>query len=90
MAHTGKRYTPEEMAIILEEAGADDAKVGEVLRRYGMAAKTYYRWKARLGSATVSETSRIHHLEAENLRLERIVADQTLNIQMLEKLKGKG
>ena len=89
MANTGKRYTQEEMATILKEAGAGNARVGEVLRRYGVASKTYYRWKARLGSVVMSEVGRIHLLEAENLRLKRIVADQTLNIQMLKELVGK-
>jgi putative transposase len=89
MTNTGRRYTQEEIAAILKEAGAHDAKVSEVLRRYGVAAKTYYRWKARRGSVMVSEVSRIRHLEAENLQLKRIVADQTLNIQILKDLMGK-
>jgi putative transposase len=89
MGNTGRRYSTQEITAILKEAGAGEAKVGEVLRRHGIAAKTYYRWKARLGDMVVSEMSRIRYLEAENLRLKRIVADLSLNVQMLKELLGK-
>src|SRR5438093_873572 len=85
MGTTGKRYTQAEMVAILREAAGGDVKVAEVLRRHGVAPKTYYRWKSRLGF-TVNGVGRARNLEAENLRLKRIVADQSLNIQVLQDL----
>jgi len=60
-----------------------------VLRRHGVAAKTYYRWRSRIGAMVVSEVPRIRCLESENIRLKRIVADQSLNIQVLKELLGR-
>lgn len=89
MGHTGKRYTEEQIISILKETSAAGAQVGEVLRRHGVAAKTYYRWKAKFGGMEVSDARRLKQLEAENRRLKAIVADQTLNIQALKELLGK-
>ncbi len=89
MGRTGKRYTEEQIISILKEAGSAGAKVGEVLRRHGVMGKTYYRWKAKFGGMDVSDARRLKQLEAENRRLKAIVADQTLNIQVLKELLGK-
>jgi putative transposase len=88
MAGTGKRYTEEQIIAILKEAEAAPT-VGEVIRRHGLAPKTYYRWKAKYAGMDVSDAKRLKSLEDENRRLKRIVADQTLNIQVLKELLGK-
>lgn len=90
MGNTGKRYSDTQIIAILKEAEAEGAKVGEVLRRHGVPAKTYYRWKAKLGGMELSDAKRLRELEDENRRLKRIVADQSLNIQVLKDLLGKG
>jgi putative transposase len=89
MGNTGKRYSEEQIILILKEAEADGSKVGEVLRRHGIPGHTYYRWKAKFGGMEVSDARRLKQLEEENRRLKRIVADQTLNIQVLKELLGK-
>ena len=88
MAGRGKRYTEEQIIAILKEADAAPT-VAEVLRRHGVAAHTYYRWKSKFSGMDVSEARRLKALEDENRRLKRIVADQTLNIQVLKELLGK-
>jgi putative transposase len=88
MAGTGKRYTEEQIIAILKEAEAAPT-IGEVIRRHGLAPKTYYRWKAKYAGMEVSDAKRLKALEDENRRLKRIVADQTLNIQVLKELLGK-
>ena len=89
MGNTGKRYTDEKILAILKEADAPDAKVGEVLRRHGISPQTYYRWKAKFAGLEVAEVRRLKKLEEENVRLKRIIADQTLNLQILKELLGK-
>jgi len=88
MSNRGRRYTEEQIIAILKEADAAPT-VGEVVRRDGVAPKTYYRWKAKFAGMEVSDAKRLRALEDENRRLKRIVADQTLNIQVLKELLGK-
>ena len=88
MASTGKRYSEEQIIAILKEADGS-GNVGEVIRRHGISAHTYYRWKSKFGGLEVSEARRLKQLEDENRRLKRIVADQTLNIQILKEALGK-
>jgi putative transposase len=90
MEKRGRRYTEEKIIAILREAEAPEAKVGEVLRRHGVAAKTYYGWKRKYGGLEVSDARRLKQLEEENRRLKRLVAQQALDLQVLKDLLGKG
>ena len=49
-----KQSTEEQIITILKEAEAG-AKVGDLIRRHGIAEGTYYRWKAKYGGMAVSE-----------------------------------
>lgn len=89
MAGNGKRYSEQQILAILKEAGAPGAVVIEVLRRHGVTANTYYRWKTKYAGVEASELKRLKQLEDENRRLKAIVADQTLNIDVLKHLLGK-
>ena len=90
MAGNGKRYTEEQIIAILKEAGAEGARVGEVLRRHGVMPQTYYRWKTKYAGLELSEVKRLRQLEEENRRLKKLVADQALDNQILRELLGKG
>lgn len=48
--------------------------------------KTYYRWKSLYGGMKTHELSRLKELEAENLRLKKLVADLSLDNAMLKEL----
>lgn len=85
-----KRYSEEQIIRILQEAAAEGAQVKEVLRRHGVAPKTYYHWKAKFGGLQVSDVRRLRQLEEENRRLKKLVAQQALDNQVLRELLGKG
>jgi len=82
------RYSEEQIIAVLKEA--ERGKVMEVIRRHGIAQKTYYNWKAKYGGLEVSEARRLKALEEENRRLKKLVADQALDISLLKELLGKG
>jgi putative transposase len=81
------RYSEEQIIAVLKEA--ERGKVMEVIRRHGIAQKTYYNWKAKYGGLEVSEARRLKALEEENRRLKKLVADQALDISLLKELLGK-
>ena len=58
MSKRGKRYTEEQIIRILKEAEKAE-RVGEVIRRHGVSAQTYYRWKAKYSGMDVSDARQI-------------------------------
>ncbi len=84
-----KRYTEEKIISILKEHEAG-ASVPDISRRHGVAANTVYRWKSRFGGMEVSEAKRLRELEAENLKLKRLLAEAELDKAALKELiEGK-
>ena len=56
----------------------------DLCRNHGISPATFYAWKAKFGGMEVSDVAKMKALEDENRRLKRIVADQALNIDVLE------
>lgn len=64
------------------EAGRSAAEVG---RELGVSKQhTVYAWKAKYGGMTVDEAQRLRQLEDENGRLKKLVADLSLDKDMLK------
>ena len=76
------RFATEQMIAILQEHAAG-ASLAELLRRHGISQPTSYLWKKKHKDLQVSDAKRLQALEDENARLERLVADQALNFQIL-------
>ena len=83
-----KRFTEEQIIAILKEAEAG-LELKELVRKYGIAEGTYYRWKSKYGGMEVNEAKRLKSLEDENRRLKKLVADQALDIQALKEINSK-
>lgn len=64
-------------------------KVSEICRAIGISEPTFYKWKSRYGGMTLSELQRVKELEAENARLKRLVADLSLDNQVLKEVNAK-
>ena len=82
------RFTTEQIIKVLQvwDAGA---KVSELVRQHGVTEQTLYRWKKKYGGMQVNDARRLKALEDENRQLKRIVADQALNLQVVQDLLGK-
>jgi putative transposase len=63
--------------------------VEEITRKMGISEATFYRWKKKFGSLGVAEIRRLKQLEEENHRLKRLVADLTLDKQILQDALSK-
>ncbi len=82
-----KRHTPEQIINKLREvevALARGETVVEAVRQIGVTEQTYYRWRNEYGGLSVDQARRLKRLEQENLRLKRVVADLTLDKQILK------
>jgi len=63
--------------------------VGEVARKYGVSLKTIYAWRTKYGGLSVSEVARLKQLEDENRKLKQMVAELSLDKQMLQDVLRK-
>ncbi len=63
--------------------------VKDVCREHGVSEATYYRWKSKFGGMDVSEARWLKELEDENRRLTKLVADLSLDKQMLQDVLGR-
>jgi putative transposase len=77
------RFTEEQIVGVLKEAETG-RPVQELCRKHGISEQTLYRWKAKYGGLDVSDARRLKGLEDENRRLKTLVADLTLDNQMLK------
>ncbi len=58
--------------------------MAEVCRKAGISQATYFNWKKKYAGLLPSEMRRLRELEDENSRLKKIVADLTLDREMLQ------
>ena len=63
--------------------------VDEVARECGVSKHTIYAWKAKFGGMDASEAQKLRQLEDENGRLKRLVADLSLDREMLKAVIAK-
>jgi len=77
------KFTDAQIAFILRQA-EEGTKVEEVCRKAGISQQTFDRWKKLYGGLMPSEMKRLKQLEEENSRLKRIVADLSLDKEMLQ------
>lgn len=83
-----RKYSEVEMIGALKqmEAGRSAANVG---RELGVSKHTVYAWKAKYGGMSVGEAQRLRQLEEENGRLKRLVADLSMDRQILQEIVSK-
>ncbi|CAM6619413.1 transposase [Klebsiella quasipneumoniae] len=79
------RYTEEQIAFALKQAETG-TRVEEVCRKMGISEATFYNWKKKFGGMGVTELRRLRQLEEENQRLKRLVADLSLDKEMLQEV----
>jgi putative transposase len=82
------KFTKEQIAFALRQAETG-ARVPEVCRKLGISEATFYNWKKKFGGLGVTELRRLRQLEDENRRLKQMVADLSLDKQMLQEVLAK-
>lgn len=82
------RFTEQQISFALRQA-ASGTPIVEITRRMGVSEPTFYRWKKLYAGLDSQEIRRLKQLEEENSKLKRIVADLTLDKQMLQDVLSK-
>lgn len=77
------RFSEQQIAYILRQA-EEGTSVKEVCRKAGISEATYYNWRKKYGGLMPSEMKRLKQLDEENHRLKKLVADVSLDKEMLK------
>jgi transposase-like protein len=82
-----KTYLPEQIINKLREAEIllnQGTTTAEASRKIGVTEQTYYRWRREYGGMRIEQARRLKDLEKENARLKRLVADLSLDNDILK------
>ena len=82
-----KRHKPEEIVAKLRQVDvlvSQGQSVADAVRSIGVTEVTYYRWRQEYGGLKTDQVRRLKELETENARLRRVVAELTLDKQILK------
>jgi putative transposase len=82
------RHTEAQIIAALKQVEAGRS-ADEVARENGVSKHTIYAWKAKYGGLEVNEAQRLKQLEDENGRLKKLVADLSLDREMLKAVIAK-
>ncbi len=83
-----KGHTEEQIIAVLRQVEAG-ARVTEVCRKIGISEATYSLWKRQYSGVGVSELRELRQLREENGRLKRLVADLSMDRQILQEIVSK-
>jgi len=83
----GKRHAPEQIIRKLREADGmltAGQTIGQVVQALEISEQTLHRWRNQYGGMKAEQAKRLKELEAENKRLKKLVADLSLDKDILE------
>ena len=84
-----KRCKPEQIVNLLRKIEVEIANgktTPQAAREVGITEQTYYRWRRELGGLKLDQAKRLKELEKENSRLKRLVAELSLEKQVLREV----
>ena len=82
-----KKFKPEQIVTLLRQIEVEVANgkaTPQACRDAGITEQTYYRWRKEYGGLKLDQTKRLKELEKENLKLKRLVAELSLEKQVLK------
>ena len=85
----GRRHTPEQVVRKLREADrllGEGKSVAEVAKELGISEHTFGRWRNQYGGMKADDAKELRRLKDENGRLKRMVADLSLDNQILKEV----
>ena len=77
------KFSDAQKAFILKQ-GADGISVADVCRKAGISQATYLNRKKRYDGLWPTKMKRLNLLEEENAKLRKLVADLSLDREMLQ------
>jgi putative transposase len=82
-----KRYKPEQVVTLLRQIEVEIANgksTPQACKEAEITQQTYYRWRKEFGGLKLDQAKRMKELERENAKLKRLVAELSLEKQILK------
>jgi putative transposase len=83
-----KGHTEEQILRALRQAEGG-TRISDICREHGISEATYYVWKKKYSGLGLSELRELRQLREENAKLKRLVADLSLDRNMLQEIVQK-
>jgi len=82
-----KRFSAEQIVVLLRQIEvlmSQGKATPMACREAGISQQSYYRWRKEYGGLELDQAKRMKELQRENVRLKRLVADLSLEKQVLK------
>ncbi len=82
-----KKHKPEQIVALLRQIEVEIANgksTPQAFKEAEITVQTYYRWRKEFGGLKLDQAKRLKELERENAKLKRLVAELSLEKQILK------
>lgn len=83
------RFTEEQIILALRQQEGREKTTAVICRELGISQATFFKWKQKYGGMSVSDAKRLRELKQENARLKRMVANLSLDKELLQEIVKK-
>lgn len=85
---TRSKYSDSQIMAILKQA-SNGVPVANILREHNISSATFYKWRSRYGGMDLPMITKLKELEAENVRLKKMYAEERLKADILKEVLEK-
>jgi putative transposase len=82
------KFTESQIVFAIKQS-EQGVKPEEICRKMGISEATFCNWKKKYGGLGVSELRELRQLKEENMKLKQLVADLSLDKQILQDVVKK-
>ena len=83
------KFSEAQIVAIVRESEAEGVTVEQVSKKHGITSTTLFRWRKRFGGLDASQAAELRTLQSENARLKKVVAQLTLDVDILKEINAK-
>jgi putative transposase len=83
------KFSEAQIVAIVRESEAEGMTVEQVSKKHGITSTTLFRWRKRFGGLDASQAAELRTLQSENARLKKVVAQLTLDVDILKEINAK-
>jgi len=83
------RFREEQIVAIVRESESVGMTVEQTAKKHGITPTTLFRWRKRFSGLEPSQAAELRQLQHENARLKKVVAQLTLDVDILKEINAK-